>query len=374
MRRDVDDCPAPGQPDPNPFEGRRLTVSHGYAAQLEQTYDSFIAANDTINARKVRTAQTLGTFVWVPTISGLGALDATISAARAEQIQGGVDQVVGLVLYNVPDRDCSAGESAGELSGTDGLRRYKDEYVDAWADRLRRASDLTFAIVIEPDAIGNMVTNQALPFCAEAKPIQEEAMAYALKKLQFDNVNLYIDISHGGWLGWADNLPLTAQQAGTIVRMAGNDTKIRGFVTNVSNYNPFQAEVREDYTEWNPSWDEDNYARSLAPFLEQEGLPSRFIIDQSRVHLPGAREEWGEWCNVYPAGLGQQGLTDANPYVDSLVWVKPPGESDGQCGFPGAPRAGAWHNDYMIMLVENAHESIVPAASLDRPRQPWWPN
>jgi cellulose 1,4-beta-cellobiosidase len=192
----------------NPFVGRKLYVNRAYAAKLDETFETFIQANDTLNALKTRTVQNTGTFAWISSIKALGDLDVAISAARAEQRQGGVKQIVGLVLYNLPDRDCSAGESAGELSGRDGLRRYKDEYVNAWYDRLRRASDLTFAIVVEPDSIGNMVTNQGVPFCAEAKPIYEEAIAYALKKLQLPNVNLYLDASHGGWLGWPDNLVL----------------------------------------------------------------------------------------------------------------------------------------------------------------------
>lgn len=194
--------------DANPFVDRKLFVSRSFANQFEATFDHFMANNDTTNALKTRTAQNTGTFVWAPSISGLGALDVAISAARAEQRQGGVTQIVGLVLYNLPDRDCSAGESAGELSGRDGLRRYKDEYVNGWAERLRAASDLHFAIVLEPDALGNMVTNQHLDFCAEAKPIQEEGIAYAIQKLQLPNVELYLDVSHGGWLGWPDNLVL----------------------------------------------------------------------------------------------------------------------------------------------------------------------
>jgi cellulose 1,4-beta-cellobiosidase len=379
--------------DQNPFVGRKLSVSHDYANALEETFESFISKNDTVNAAKVRTVQNTGTFRWAPRIDLLPVLDASISAARAEQNQGGVPQVLGLVLYNLPDRDCSAGESAGELSGRDGLRRYKTEYVDGWYDRLRRASDITFAIVVEPDAIGNMVTNQGIPLCANAKAIQEEGIAYALKKLQLPNVNLYLDASHGGWLGWADNLPLgmyfwtlpslfchtdisqAAAQFKKIIDLAGPNVKIRGFATNVSNYNPFIATVREDYTEWSPSWDEDHYTKSLATFLEAEGLPTRFIVDQSRVHLPGARAEWGEWCNVAPAGLGQpQALAPDNEYIDSLTWVKPPGESDGRCGLEGAPAAGVWFDEYVQMLVENAHSDIAPAASLDRPRKPWWPN
>lgn len=362
------------QAEGNPFVGTKLTINHNYARQLEETYENFVAAGDELNARKVRTVQQTGTFYWISNIASLPSIDNAISTARAQQGQGGEPQVVGLVLYNLPDRDCSAGESAGELTGAEGLRRYKSEYVDAWVDRIRRAPDLTFAIVVEPDAIGNMVTGQGTPFCAEAKPIQEEGIAYAIRQLQFPNVNLYLDASHGGWLGWADNLPLAAAQLANIKSQAGNSTRIRGFATNVSNYNPFVAEVRENYTEWSPSWDEDHYTQSLAPFLEEHGLPTRFIVDQSRVHLPGAREEWGEWCNVSPAGLGRpQGTDTENPYVDSLTWIKPPGESDGECGLEGAPRAGAWFDEYVQMLVENAHPDVVPAESLQRPSYPWWP-
>jgi cellulose 1,4-beta-cellobiosidase len=92
------------------------------------------------------------------------------------------------------------------------------------------------------------------------------------------------------------------------------------------------------------------------------------------VHLPGAREEWGEWCNVAPAGLGQpQETNPENPYIDALTWIKPPGESDGACGLEGAPNAGVWFNDYVKMLVENAHPDVVPAATAEKPVHPWWP-
>lgn len=197
------------QVNESPFVDRKLYVSSSYVEQLEETFESFMAVDDTENALKTRTVQNTGTFVWAPSIAGLTALDTAIEGARAEQEESGVEQIIGLVLYNLPDRDCSAGESAGELSGEEGLQKYKDEYVDAWAERLSEASDLTFAVVVEPDAVGNMVTNQHIEFCAQARPIQEEGIAYALQQLQFDNVHLYLDASHGGWLGWPDNLPLS---------------------------------------------------------------------------------------------------------------------------------------------------------------------
>lgn len=154
-----------------------------------------------------------------------------------------------------------------------------------------------------------------------------------------------------------------AAEVATIVNKAGANARIRGFATNVSNYNPAHAEVPEPYTEGSPSYDEENYALSLAPALEAEGLPSNFIIDQGRVALPGARAEWGEWCNVV-AGFGQPATTETgNSHVDSIVWIKPGGESDGECGYEGAPIAGAWFDEYAQMLTENAHPDIQAVSS-----------
>ncbi|KAI4629100.1 uncharacterized protein J4E87_003361 [Alternaria ethzedia] len=356
--------PPPG-PNVNPWTGKDRYVVQSYGKKLDQTIAAFTAQNDTLNAARTRTvAQKISTFTWVTTRDGLSLIPQAIKEAR-QQKKGPKKMIVGLVLYNLPDRDCSAGESAGELSSANnGLQIYKKEFVDKYAKLVSEARDLDFAIVLEPDSLGNAVTNQGVPFCANATPIYEEGIAYAISKLQFPNVHLYIDAAHGGWLGWADNLKPTAEVFGRVVAMAKKlnpMAKIRGFSTNVSNYNSFQAKVRENYTEYSPSWDESHYATSLAPYLEAEGLPSHFIIDQGRVALPGAREEWGEWCNVEPAGFGPlPGSKQNNTNVDSLVWIKPGGESDGKCGLTGAPAAGAWFDEYVQMLVKNADPPLAP--------------
>jgi cellulose 1,4-beta-cellobiosidase len=192
---------------PNPFEGKKLFANPSWAAKLEAAYSAFSAAGDTQNAGKVRTIQKTGTFVWVSDRAGLKNIDAAITAARAEQAATGVKQIVGLVLYNLPDRDCSAGESAGELeSAKDGLNIYKNEFIKPYAEKVGAAKDLTFAIVLEPDSLGNVITNMKIEFCAQAVPVYEEGIAYAIANLQFEHVHLYVDAAHGGWLGWDDNL------------------------------------------------------------------------------------------------------------------------------------------------------------------------
>lgn len=141
-----------------------------------------------------------------------------------------------------------------------------------------------------------------------------------------------------------------------ILEMAGSGSKIRGFSTNVSSFNPFSAEGPEDFMEGNDSWDESHYVSNLAPYLDALGIPSNFIIDQGRVATYGTREAWSEWCNVSPAGFGMPpGTPVDNEHVDSIVWVKPGGESDGRCGdIEGAPVAGTWFEAYAEMLAENA--------------------
>lgn len=161
---------------------------------------------------------------------------------------------------------------------------------------------------------------------------------------------------------------LAAAEVNTIMQKAGSNARIRGYSSNVSNYNPYQTNNPPPYTAGSPSADESRYANSLANALSQYGLPTKFIIDQGRVALDGARSEWGEWCNVSPSGFGQPFTTNTNNgNVDAIVWVKPGGESDGACGMSGAPQAGAWFDTYAQMLVTNAHPAIVASGGNTTP-------
>jgi len=142
-----------------------------------------------------------------------------------------------MVIYNLPERDCSAKASAGELKlEEDGMKKYK-KYIDIIAAEIDKYNRLDFAIVLEPDSLGNSVTNTANPKCQKAAPAYLEGLAYAVKKLQQKNVALYIDAAHSNWLGWPGNLEPTAKLFKQVLTTAGPRAKIRGFATNVSNYN-----------------------------------------------------------------------------------------------------------------------------------------
>jgi cellulose 1,4-beta-cellobiosidase len=108
----------------NPWPGKDRYVVQSYGKKLDQTIASFKAQGDTLNADRTRTvAKKISTFTWVTTRSGLSQISTAIKEARRQK-KSNKKMIVGLVLYNLPDRDCSAGESAGELSiANDGLSK-----------------------------------------------------------------------------------------------------------------------------------------------------------------------------------------------------------------------------------------------------------
>ncbi|KAF8649386.1 hypothetical protein AX16_005827 [Volvariella volvacea WC 439] len=369
----------PASSDVNPFLGKQFYANKSYAKKLETTINTFLRRGDLLNAARTRTVQRTGTFVWISKSADIANIKPLIQEAKLAQLVSRKPQVVQLVVYNLPDRDCSAKASDGEFHlDDDGFNKYKN-FVDRISAELstRDAKDLTFAVVLEPDSLGNLVTNLGVPKCAGAAQAYKDGVSYLISKLQQPNVHLYLDAAHGGWLGWDGNLEPTAILFAEVLQNAGPGARVRGVATNVSNYNQYNATVREPYTEWNNSWDEKHYANSLAPFLTAHGYPAHFIVDQGRSGQHGLREEWGYWCNIKGAGFGTRPTTDTDdPLVDAIVWVKPGGESDGtsdstavrfdeMCVGPAAhvpaPEAGEWFNDYVIELVKKANPPLPPS-------------
>lgn len=364
--------------DTNPYQGVTPYANKGYAKKLEETIKTFIAADDHLNAGRTRTVQKTATFAWVSKSADIVNIKPLIKEALQAQRRTRKKQLVQVVVYNLPDRDCSAKASAGEFDlADDGLNKYK-AYIDAVAAEFstKEARDLQFSLVLEPDSLGNLVTNMNVPKCAGAAEAYKEGISYAIAKLQRENIALYLDAAHGGWLGWNDNLAPSAAVFAEVLKGAQVITpgaKVRGLAINVSNYNQYVAAVREPFTEWSNSWDEWNYVNSLTPHLVEAGYPAHFIVDQGRSGKGGIRTEWGQWCNIRNAGFGIRPTADQailnNTNVDAIVWVKPGGESDGtsdetavrfdaNCASPAAhvpaPEAGEWFNDFVVNLVKNA--------------------
>jgi endoglucanase len=102
-----------------------------------------------------------------------------------------------------------------------------------------------------------------------------------------------------------------------------------------------------------------------------------FVVDTSRngqgPWTPPANRPVGDpqdWCNPPDRGLGVRPTANTgNPLMDAYLWVKIPGESDGQCNRwgPGPedpvrnmvdPAAGQWFPDMALELARNANPAL----------------
>ncbi|MFJ8007501.1 glycoside hydrolase family 6 protein [Streptomyces fagopyri] len=318
------------------------------------------------------------TFVWLDRMAAIqGTADARGLKAHLDAAKAQGANLVQLVIYDLPGRDCAALASNGEL-GPDDLATYQSGYIDPIAAILADPAYASLRIVnlIEPDSLPNLVTNAggtagSTPQCAtmKANGNYEKGVGYALHKLgALSNAYNYIDAGHHGWLGWDSNLTPAAQEfkkAATTNGATVND--VTGFIVNTANYSatkePYvkvtdtvngQTVRQSKWIDWNQYDDESSYAQGLRTALVAQGFDAGIgmLVDTSRngwggsarptgpgpttsvdAYVDGGRIDRrihaGNWCNQSGAGLGERPATAPDTGIDAYVWAKPPGESDG---------------------------------------------
>jgi cellulose 1,4-beta-cellobiosidase len=462
----------------NPFAGATFYVNPDWTNEVNSA-SAAQPANSTL-AKQMAVVGTYPTAVWLDRIAAISggngrlSLQQHINAALAQQAASGTNQpiVVELVIYDLPDRDCAALASNGELSiaGNDtimgpngtpitltgtGLQEYQNDYIAPIANTLQTVANnpnIRFVLVVEDDSLPNMITNvgqapnPAIAACVAANAgvsgqpsmngVYVQAIQAALNAFhKMPNVYNYLDVGHHGWLGWPNNFQpgvdfLTAVAKGTTAGIASVD----GFITNTANYGPTtepfmtsdqsiggQPVHAATFYHFNPFIDEQSYASALDDAFVKAGFPSTvgFLIDTSRngwgsslrpkgpststvldtfvnqTKIDG-RNDMGQWCNQPNAGLGVPPTVTPGgfPNLQAFVWIKPPGESDGNypgsvfngvtstvgdpnCNpthtnslanntvsgaVPNSPKAGTFWASYFTMLVQNAFP-VVPAST-----------
>ncbi|KAH8726092.1 cellobiohydrolase II [Phaeosphaeriaceae sp. PMI808] len=363
---------APAAASGNPFAGKNWYANPYYSSEVHTLAVPSLPASLKPAATAVAK---VGSFVWMDTRAKIPLLETYLADMKAKNAAG-AKLMATFVVYDLPERDCAALASNGELKiDEDGANKYKTEYIDKIAAIIKKYPDVKVNLAIEPDSLANMVTNMNVAKCARAAPYYRELTAYAIKTLNFNNVDMYLDGGHGGWLGWDANIGPAAKLFAEVYKAAGSPRGVRGIVTNVSNYNPFSIATCGSITQGNKNCDEQRYINSFAPLLRAEGFPAHFIVDVGRSgKQPTGQQAWGDWCNVKGAGFGPRPTTNTgNELVDAFVWVKPGGESDGTsdttasrydgfCGkdsaFKPAPEAGTWFQAYFEMLLKNANPPL----------------
>ncbi|OBT58587.1 hypothetical protein VE04_01397 [Pseudogymnoascus sp. 24MN13] len=347
----------------NPFATNKLYANSYYADEITAAVAGMTDATLIAQAKKVAE---VGSFKWIDTISVIPTIDAMIKEVPCGDI-------IGLVIYDLPGRDCAAKASNGELAVGE-IARYKSEYIDPIVEIFKANPNTAIALIIEPDSLPNLVTNADLTTCQASASGYEEGVAYALKQLNLPNVVMYVDAGHGGWLGWNDNLKPGAEGLAKVYKAAGSPSQVRGIATNIAGWNAWKKTPGEFENtpdgQYNKCQDEDRCVTFCGAALAAAGHPNHAIVDTGRNAVQGLRLEWGDWCNVNGAGFGVRPSSDTgNTLADAFVWGKPGGESDGTsdtsatrydsfCGhadaFKPSPEAGAWHQAYFEMLLKNA--------------------
>ncbi|KAK7951640.1 uncharacterized protein PG986_007368 [Apiospora aurea] len=348
----------------NVWKNYKLHANTFYRSEVEKAVEAI--SDSSLKAQAAKVAD-VGSFLWIDTIENIAKVEPAIADTPCEDI-------LGLVIYDLPGRDCAAKASNGELAYNE-ISRYKSEYIDPIVAILKKNPNTAFALLIEPDSLPNLVTNADLSTCQESKSAYEEGVAYALKNLNLPNVVMYIDAGHGGWLGWDANLDPGAEELAKVYKNAGSPKQVRGFATNIAGWNAWDLSPGEfskaSDAKYNSCQNEKTYVQKFGAALKSAGHPSYAIMDTGRNAVTGLRKEWGDWCNVDGAGFGKRPTADTgDSNTDAFVWGKPGGESDGTsdsgatrydsfCGkddaYKPAPEAGTWNQDYFEMLLKNAN-------------------
>ncbi|WP_210508182.1 glycoside hydrolase family 6 protein [Naasia sp. SYSU D00057] len=322
-----------------------------------------------------------------------------------------------LVAYNLPYRDC-AQYSAGGAADTAEYQAWIDGVVAGIGDR-------DAAVILEPDGLGIIpwYTNLdgTLEWCqpADLDPATAAASRFAQLNYAVDalsalpNTVVYLDGTHNGWLNVGDasdrllkagvqnadgfflnvsNYQYTAnlEQYGTWVSTCityATQVNEGDFASCGSQYwsggpaNGWQGTALTQFGEWSDT--------ATDPALNTAGVNSRyesilggvepavhFVLDTSR-NGQGPWDAGGteysdpeDWCNPPARGLGAAPTTDTgNELVDAYLWIKVPGESDGQC-FRGTggpedpergmidPAAGQWFPEQARELIELAQPAL----------------
>ncbi|WP_395696113.1 glycoside hydrolase family 6 protein [Nocardioides sp.] len=219
-------------------------------------------------------------------------------------------QVPTFVVYGIPDRDCTGGFSEGGLPA--------DQY-GTWVQEIADAAGAGdgAVVVVEPDALASAIECDRL-----AQRI--DLIADAVDRLAAAGVTTYVDGGHSHWISPAKLAPLL-ERVGV--------GKVRGFATNVSNYQTDE--------------DEQQYGEKLSGLLGG----AHFIIDSGR----NGNGSTDVWCNPPGRAYGTDPAPAPDgsaPTLDAYAWVKPPGESDGECN--GGPPAGEFWPERAMQMAASS--------------------
>jgi len=290
----------------NPLAGMKMWVDPSSNAALRA---------NSIRAKEPEKAAILDKIAKEPQALWLGEWNSNVfrTVQHTVELAKQDGAVASFVAYNLPHRDCGQ-ESAGGLKNGDAYKH--------WIRRIAAGIGSEPAIVIlEPDAIGLLTKENCL-----TKEQQTERLALIKDAVWVLRANpktvVYIDSGHAHW----DPAPVFAER----LKQAGIEDA-NGFSLNTSNYVTTEENIA--------------FGKKISALVGG----AHFVIDTSR-NGAGATPD-NQWCNPPHRKIGHSATTDTGePLVDGFLWLKRPGESDGECN--GGPKAGVFWMEQAIEMAQ----------------------
>ncbi|MGI9376909.1 MAG: glycoside hydrolase family 6 protein [Tsuneonella suprasediminis] len=336
-----------------------------------------------------------------------------------DEIEKGVGRLVGLaaaensipvlVAYNIPERDCAL-YSSGGADETESYLAWIKAFSAGIANR-------PAIVVLEPDSLGIIPwyssLDGSLGQCQPQGGDKNKAASNRFIQLttavdilsSLPNVQVYLDGTGSSWLA-------PGEAAHRLIQ--ANVLKADGYFLNVSNFESDarvtayarwisdcialvtgrNVDPRECPSQYSPATFDDvetwratdvAYDALFARFnlTRDPASQKRAIIDTSRngrgswAPKVGLHSDPEVWCNPPARGLGRRPTMETrHPYIDAFLWIKIPGESDGECfrGTSGpndperginAPPAGSWFPEQARELIRYA---VPPLTDSQRPK------
>ena len=292
----------------NPMRGADLYNDHQTPANA--ALRDALADGRPADARLLSKITSQPVATWVTGADGMADKVAEVTEAAAK-----TKTVAVLVLYNLPNRT--------ECGGTAGQARGYDNWLKAMSSAIHGPA----VVVVEPDAV------PLVEHCGKHAQAHYAMLANAVETFQATSgvVATYLDAGNSAWFADASQLVEPLVRSGA--------KQADGIATNVSNFIATDQEA---------AW-----ALKLTRLLKHAtGHELGVVIDVSRngngAHLG---TDIDTWCNPPGRALGHEPTVNAGiKGVDALLWIKPPGESDGNCR-PGEPNAGQFWLKYALGLA-----------------------
>ena len=277
-----------------------VTATNGFYVDSDNPAAQWAAANPS-DGRAAAIAASIGA---KPMADWFGAGSGDIGEDTGAYVgaAAAADKLPVLVAYDIKNLDiCASGAGHGASSDS-----AYDTWIAAFAGGIASRPAL---VVLEPDAVAD-------ESCMTSSEISDRNGLLNNAITQFNDQApdtwVYLDAGNPGWLS-ASTMAGYLNSAG-LAHAHGFSLNVSNFYTtaqNVTYGNEINADLSADY-----------------------GYTKPFVIDTSR----NANGSNGQWCNPDGAKLGSTDQVGGG--AEMLLWIKTPGESDGDCGTGSGTTAG----------------------------------